>query len=692
MLSDAMVKIFSTKMSGWNGIPSYIRKLTHSMVYGYKVNVGKMVMAQLHSAITKNVYIYPRFVTMFLNDISSTDENASNTMDWFILKKNTRTSLINSELHNGMRLQYTKHMSDHVSNLGSSFTDDLVIFSLEDEARVDPTQANPHSSKYIPFKSSRQPKSLQKAQTVSEKRTIEADEEDSENVEGETAQVAANKDGVVKEPTVQQSYLLSTSYLLSGLHSLSPVHTVVFTQTNNIVSTNLVVTPLQHPHPDVIIEDKSKHVPISTSIKGKSRPSSFLHINTAHTHAARALSLESSTMRSHEVTLKHIESERTPTASRPQNLPSNLKRLRTGVPLIQASSRLSSLEEKVFVMSDKFDSLFKSVAEGFSKIRAALESFTTLLHAANLRKGEKYNISDKGNEDQTSGEPQGRASEKELGGASTGASGKRELGESAPREQMKQPRATVSRTVLPPVTIREPAFGSSALNKRFRQREEEIAKGKGKQKLVEYADIFNAYGDGEEFDLVEATVIMVNDNESKQQFEKLIHDAKAGIGNRLMNWSDKIREQVADFCVIVNEKHRWFVYVYLKNQYTLYFTMECLQLQATIVLYSLLSTMMKKEIPVNQILNITHSNVINEKALEIYMNPFTIYYRMKCENSDKFGVVNLNETRMGLPGNKYVLKKILAFAINAERNSAVQKLHPVIVQRYRSQDRLVKDG
>ncbi|KAL1826653.1 hypothetical protein ACET3Z_005065 [Daucus carota] len=523
MLSDAMVKIFSTKTSGWNGIPSYIRKLTHSMVYGYKVNV---------------------------------------------------------ELHNGMRLQYTKHMSDHVSNLGSSFTDDLVIFSLEDEARVDPTQANPHSSKYIPFRPSRQPKSLQKAQTVSEKRTIEADEEDSENVEGETAQVAANKDGVVKEPTVQQSYLLSTSYLLSGLHSLSPMHTVVFTQTDNIVSTNLVVTPLQHPHPDVIIEDKSKHVPIM-----------YL----------------------------------------------SLLRL-------------------------------KSVAEGFSKIRAALESFPTLLHAANLPKGEKYDISYKGNNDQTSGEPQGRASEKELGEL---VLVHLVLTSVTLAEEMKRSES-VSRTVLPPVTIREPAFGSSALDRRFRHREEEIAKGKGKQKLVEYADIFNAYGDGEEFDLVQATVIMVNDNESKQQFEKLIHDAKAGIGNRLMNWSDKIREQVADFCVIVNEKHRWFVYVYMKNQYTLYFTMECLQLQATIVLFSLLSTMMKKEIPVNQILNITHSNDINEKALEIYMNPFSIYYRMKSENSDKFGVVNLNETRMGLPGNKYVLKKILASAINAERNSAVQ--------------------
>ena len=45
MLFDAMVKIFSTKTSGWNGIPSYIRKLTYSMVHGYKVNMGKMIMA-----------------------------------------------------------------------------------------------------------------------------------------------------------------------------------------------------------------------------------------------------------------------------------------------------------------------------------------------------------------------------------------------------------------------------------------------------------------------------------------------------------------------------------------------------------------------------------------------------------------------------------------------------------------------
>ncbi|KAL1805196.1 hypothetical protein ACET3Z_028264 [Daucus carota] len=94
MLFDAMVKIFSTKTSGWNGIPSYIKKLTHSMVHGYKVNVGKVVMAQLRSSISKKVHVYPRFVTMLLNHICDIVENAPNMKECFVLKNNTQTSLI----------------------------------------------------------------------------------------------------------------------------------------------------------------------------------------------------------------------------------------------------------------------------------------------------------------------------------------------------------------------------------------------------------------------------------------------------------------------------------------------------------------------------------------------------------------------------------------------------------------------
>ena len=107
------------------------------MVHGFKLNVGKMVIAQLHSSITKKVHIYPHFVTVFLNNICGIIENAPNIKECFVLKKNT-------DPHNGMKLHYTEHMKNQMSNFGSSFTDDLVIFSLEDETRVDPTQANSH--------------------------------------------------------------------------------------------------------------------------------------------------------------------------------------------------------------------------------------------------------------------------------------------------------------------------------------------------------------------------------------------------------------------------------------------------------------------------------------------------------------------------------------------------------------------
>ena len=47
---------------------------------------------------------------------------------------------------------------------------------------------------------------------------------------------------------------------------------------------------------------------------------------------------------------------------------------------------------------------------------------------------------------------------------------------------------SVRRTVLPPLRIREPTSGSSTLERSFKQREEEIAKVKGKKKHAEYVD------------------------------------------------------------------------------------------------------------------------------------------------------------------------------------------------------------
>ena len=99
----------------------------------------------------------------------------------------------------------------------------------------------------------------------------------------------------------------------------------------------------------------------------------------------KALGLVSSTVTSDEITLKHPESG----ISRPQSLPSIPKRFRTSVPTIQASDRLSSLEEKVAVMNDNLNSLSQTVATGFSNIQVALASLSRFIHVANLPKGEK---------------------------------------------------------------------------------------------------------------------------------------------------------------------------------------------------------------------------------------------------------------------------------------------------------------
>ncbi|KAL1823718.1 hypothetical protein ACET3Z_010496 [Daucus carota] len=99
---------------------------------------------------------------------------------------------------------------------------------------------------------------------------------------------------------------------------------------------------------------------------------------------------------------------------------------------------------------------------------------------------------------------------------------------------------SASRTFLPPLRIREPTSTNSALERSFRRRAEEIAKGKRKEKLVKYADEVHDYTYGGEFDSVQVAGIMTSNRESvmyhqDEQIEKLIQDARTGSENRLMN-------------------------------------------------------------------------------------------------------------------------------------------------------------
>ncbi|WOH11377.1 hypothetical protein DCAR_0830860 [Daucus carota subsp. sativus] len=194
-------------------------------------------------------------------------------------------------------------------------------------------------------------------------------------------------------------------------------------------------------------------------------------------------------MRSDEITIKHTESVRSQPASKARSLPSIPKRLRTGVPAIQASSWLSSFEEKVVVINEKLDSISQSVAAGFSKIQAAVDSFSELLHAVNLPKGERNDRSDKGDSDQPPREPQGSLHREALLWKGDTSRGKKKL-----------PRA------------------------------------KGRESSLNKYGVFDAYDDGEEFYMDQAILIMLDSNESvihnqDNQFEKLIQDAKSGIGN-----------------------------------------------------------------------------------------------------------------------------------------------------------------
>ncbi|KAK1363983.1 hypothetical protein POM88_039544 [Heracleum sosnowskyi] len=203
MVFDAMVKVFSTKTTGWNGIPTYIKKLTHSLVHGYKVDVGKLLMAHLKAAIGKKVHIYPHFLMLCINSLCDFDENAPRLEVCHVLKRNTHTTLTSLNLNAHIPLCFTKHMVDQVTDLDFPLPSGFDTFTIENEAGLDPNSANPHSTPYIQPRFSRLPKVQRQALQETRKRPIETDASGSaENQEGVPAPGAANKEGSQTEPTV----------------------------------------------------------------------------------------------------------------------------------------------------------------------------------------------------------------------------------------------------------------------------------------------------------------------------------------------------------------------------------------------------------------------------------------------------------------------------------------------------------
>ncbi|KAK1371131.1 hypothetical protein POM88_037223 [Heracleum sosnowskyi] len=194
----------------------------------------------------------------------------------------------------------------------------------------------------------------------------------------------------------------------------------VQTPTDSNIPSKDTVPSSQPDFDDVIIEDASDDdLSLAKLLKVHSKSSPSMHVSTAHTHASRlsegvqkkreikekrgehknemqpneltkgeglehvqknlegahniqALGLESQTVRGDEITQKHPERVRTPTASKPLSFPSPPRRLRIGGPSANFGNRIAALEGQCATMNSKLDSLSQLVADGFAATQLSI--------------------------------------------------------------------------------------------------------------------------------------------------------------------------------------------------------------------------------------------------------------------------------------------------------------------------------
>ena len=126
-------------------------------------------------------------------------------MNLHLLSIRTHTSLFSSNLNIDVPLFIPKVMSNKVPNLGHTLPEGCSVFSLSDEADVNLTTPNLHSTSYKPVRASRQTKivsqaaSSKKGHLISKKRAISI-----QTSEGVLAPSATNKD--VVEDTQEASH------------------------------------------------------------------------------------------------------------------------------------------------------------------------------------------------------------------------------------------------------------------------------------------------------------------------------------------------------------------------------------------------------------------------------------------------------------------------------------------------------
>ncbi|KAK1352451.1 hypothetical protein POM88_053390 [Heracleum sosnowskyi] len=450
---------------------------------------------------------------------------------------------------------------------------------------------------------------------------------------------------VTGDPAVKDSVevVVSTNPVVQAA-----VEPTVNLPTDNSISGKATVTSAQPDFDAVTIEDVSDDdVSLSQFLKVHSKPSFPLHVRTAHTHASRmsegvqkkreALSHESSSVMSDEITQKNTESVRTPTSSMPHPFPSPPKRLRTGGP--STAHKLEALEHMCLSMETKLDSLFTMVASSFSSIQEAIQVLSASIDVANLPKGEKRARSEYFPKKDVAS--QGEPVSKEESRSKGEPAGETVLMSKEALEAM-QGTSPFKKPVLPPVVIREPTSNpkENALEKKLREQEEQNRLGKGKDKLPEYILSGNICSEGTEFSQEEPNALMVDYRESTlhnhdNDFSRIVEEAMLEPSRRLSNCSTLLRQKIISVCVKINEEKRWAIDVYLDNGISMFITMQLLQSLPAKVLTVMKNKIKANHTSFNEIMHLQMLSLISEKLLEVYTNPLCVYYETTTKDGKR---------------------------------------------------------
>ncbi|KAK1360608.1 hypothetical protein POM88_045082 [Heracleum sosnowskyi] len=447
-------------------------------------------------------------------------------------------------------------------------------------------------------------------------------------------------------------------------------------------------------------------------------------------HTIQALGLESQTVRSDEITQKHPESVRTPIASKPLSFPSPPRRLMNGGPYANFGNRIEALEGQCATLHSKLDSLSQLLVDGFAATQLSIQFLTDLV-PANSTKGEKVarsesiSIQESGG---TQGEPvtvKTKGGSKQVSGIKSEAMTKGEQvkpSSEQPKDKVEdlvevdldgekvliseatqdamQRRPASRHPILPPVTIREPtsATQETALQKRWREMEEQNKLGKGKGKLPESIYKGNTWSNGTEFDQEEANTIMVNYRESTlhnhdTEFSSVVEEAMNAPSNSPTNTTKLLKDQIISVSVMVNDEKRWVVSIYFTSGISYFITMKLLQSLPAKVLCAMKGKIKATQTPFNETLNVQIQNMITQKLPEVYTNPPCVFYRSTTKDGTRRNsYMNfISPSRMQTETILKVLYGILISNANPGRVFVVQEIYKMLVLRDKALGARVKE-